>query len=186
MIVRIQEYFQFRLGWYGEGEARAVAGQYYRTLRSVLTAHPRLRSFLTRCRHCRIFFLTHPRNARRADLGCPFGCRQTHRKRRSARRSADYYSTGEGKAKKKDLNGKRRGCVKNVAGAQPANEPARHERRTDAAVVGYVRIVVSLIEGWRVSEAAIRQMLARAVRQHSMARRRRIDYVVDWMKRNAP
>ena len=186
MIVKIQEYFQFRPGWYGEGEARAVAGQYYVTLRSVLRTHPHLRSCQTRCRHCRIFFLTHPRNAGRADLGCPFGCRETHRKRRSAERSAGYYATNEGKAKKKTHNGKRRGCGRGAAGAERANEPARDQPRTDARVVGYVRMVVSLIEGWRVSEAAIGQMLARAVSQHSMARRRKIDYVVGWLKRNTP
>ena len=34
-----------------------------------------------------IFFLTDARNAGRQDLGCPFGCRQAHRRRQSTRRS---------------------------------------------------------------------------------------------------
>ena len=129
-------------------------------------------------------------------MGCPFGCRETHRKRRAAARSADYYGSWAGKVKKKMHNDRRSGRNRPGGGAPAeagAAEPVREEEQGDAAVVvinaavvGYVRMVVSLIEGWRVSEAAIGQMLARAVRQHSMARRRRIDYVVDWMRRNAP
>jgi hypothetical protein len=36
-----------------------------------------------------------------------------------------------------------------------------------------------------VSEGEIRKMLARAVRQHRMARRRRIDYVLDCLTNNS-
>jgi hypothetical protein len=91
--------------------------------------------------------------------------------------------------KKKAHNGRRRGCSPGPGGggaASPANEPRPEENQPEAAVVSYVRMVVSLIEGWRVGTAAIRQMLARAVRQRSMARRRRIDYVVDQLKRDGP
>jgi len=42
--------------------------------------------------------------------------------------------------------------------------------------------VISLIEDRRVSEAEILRMLVRAVRQHSMARRRRRDYVLSCWK----
>jgi hypothetical protein len=66
-------------------------------LRSVLRAKPHLRLGLTRCRHCGILFLTHPRNAGRHDLRCPFGCRQAHRKQASAQRSAAYYRQAQGK-----------------------------------------------------------------------------------------
>ena len=55
-----------------------------------------------------------------------------------------------------------------------------------ADMVGYVAMVASLIEDRRVSEAEIFQMLARAMRQHSMARRRRMDYVVAQLQRNGP
>jgi hypothetical protein len=43
-------------------------------------------------------------------------------------------------------------------------------------------MLISLIEGRRVSEGEILSMLARAVRQHSMARRRRQDYVLSCWK----
>jgi hypothetical protein len=52
----------------------------------------------------------------------------------------------------------------------------------DSGIVRYVPMVTSLIEGWRVSEAEIVRMLERAVRQHSMARRRRRDYVLSCWK----
>jgi len=47
-------------------------------------------------------------------------------------------------------------------------------------------VVASLIEGRRVSEAEILQMLARAMRQHSMARRRRMDYLVAQLHKHGP
>ena len=55
-----------------------------------------------------------------------------------------------------------------------------------AGMVGYVAMVASLIEGRRVSEEEILQMLVRVVRQHSMARRRRMDYVVAQLHKHGP
>jgi hypothetical protein len=155
-------------------------GPYYVELRSVLRTHARLRSCLCRCRECRIFFLTHLRNAGRRDLRCPFGCRETHRKRNSTQRSVAYYRTAEGKEKKKLQNGKR------SQGADPRRQPAEREGMPfDADIVRYLAMVVTLIESRRVSEAEIREMLARAVRQQRMARRRRIDYVLYYLKNNS-
>ena len=55
-----------------------------------------------------------------------------------------------------------------------------------AGMVGYVAMVASLIEGRPVSEEEIVRMLVRAMRQHSMARRRRIDYVVAQLHKHGP
>jgi len=66
-----------------------------------------LRRCLTRCRHCGVFFLTHPRNAGRRNLGCPFGCRAAHRQQASTARSVAYYGSPEGKQKKRMHNGRR-------------------------------------------------------------------------------
>ena len=164
-------------------------GQYYVVLRSVLRTRTELRKCVTRCRHCRIFFLTHPRNAGRRDLGCPFGCKEAHRKRRSIQRSVEYYSTDEGKTKKKIQNGKRSQGDVRADHNQQAISGRRLERdgvRLDAVIVGYVRMVTSLIEKRRVSENEIVEMLVRAMRQHSIARRRRMDYVLAYLKKNAP
>jgi hypothetical protein len=115
-------------------------------------------------------------------LQCPFGCRQAHRKQRSTERSVAYYTTAEGKAKKQMQNGKRvRGGVR-----ADANPPVNGALEFHAGMVGYVAMVASLIEGRRVSEEEILQMLVRVMRQHSMARRRRMDYVVAQLHKHGP
>jgi hypothetical protein len=68
---------------------------------------PYLRPCRTSCRHCGILFITYPCNRDRTDLRCPFGCRETHTTKSSAERVAAYYSTKDGKTKKKALNNKR-------------------------------------------------------------------------------
>ena len=168
---------------------RALVLQYYVVLRAVLRAKPCLRECLTRCSYCRIFFLTHPCNAGRSDLRCPFGCQETHRKQNSTQRSVEYYGTEEGKIKKKIQNDKRR---KNQA-IHTDNPPEDAQRdlvldgyRFDAGMAIYVRMVTSLIEGRRVSLGEILKMLVRAMRQHSIARRGRIDYVLRYLMNNAP
>ena len=163
--------------------------EYYWLLRSVLRAKPFLRACLTRCRHCRIFFLTHPRNARRRDLRCPFGCRQAHRKRASAQRSAAYYGNAEGKRIKSRLNQRR--PRKYCAPEPPSDRPRASAVRPrpgpgNPTMVEHVRMVASLMEGRRVSRRAIRQMLATVLRQHTMVRRRRIDQAVLWLNEHPP
>jgi hypothetical protein len=189
LIIKIQGYFQFGQGWYRGSEVRDLVLQYYFVLRSVLRAKPCLRRCLTRCRHCQIFFLTNPCNAGRKDLGCPFGCKDAHRKRGSIKRSVEYYSTPEGKFKKKLQNDKRgmadaRAVVNDC---EPAGSNLmQHECRFDAPVLCYLRMVITLIEGRRVSAAELLEMLARVLRQHSIARRRRIDYVLQYLKEHSP
>lgn len=155
--------------------------QYYVVLRGLLRSRPDLRRCLSRCQQCRIFFLSHPCNAGRSDLRCPFGCREAHRKQRSTQRSVAYYATAEGKAKKKMQNGKR---AKNAVCADIPAVPEALE--FPSGTVGYVAMVVSLIEGRPVSEEEIVEILVRAMRQHSMARRRRMDYVVAQLDQRGP
>ena len=166
-----------------------MVGQYYVVLRTVLRTRTELRRCVTRCRHCGIFFLTHPRNAGRWDLGCPFGCKEAHRKRRSTQRSVEYYSTEEGKTKKKIQNGKRQHRETRADQKQADVGPQLVRagvRFINGLMVGYVRMVTSLIEARLVSEEEVVKMLVRAMRQHSIARRRRMDYVLAYLKKNAP
>lgn len=189
MIVKIQEQFQFGPDWYRRSPSiRELMGQYYVVLRCLLQQKAQLRPYLCRCRHCRIFFLTHPRNARRRDLACPFGCRQAQRRRNSTRRSVEYYRSREGKIKKR-LHNQRRGSRRlplpvRTGGADHGSRTTGEEMSFDPGIVRYVQMVTSLIEGRRVSEAEILRMLVRAVRQHSMARRRRRDYVLSCWGKN--
>lgn len=83
-----------------------------------MQSHPELQGYVVYCRDCGIRFLTHPRNAGRRDLRCPFGCRQHHRRQCSCRRTVAYYQTAAGKAKKKRLNARRQ-----VNHAPPAAQP---------------------------------------------------------------
>jgi hypothetical protein len=189
LIIKIQEHFQFEPGWYRSGEVRDLILQYYFVLRSVLRADPCLRQCLTRCLQCRIFFLTHPCNAGRKDLRCPFGCKEVHRKRSSVKRSVEYYRTPEGKLKKKLQNGKRSGKGERAVlneNTQAGMSLVMPERKIDAYMVCYLRMVISLIEGRRVSAAEILEMLAKVLRQHSLYRRSRIDYVLGYLNKRAP
>ena len=53
-------------------------------------------------------------------------------------------------------------------------------------MVDYLRMAISLIEGRRVSAAEILEMLSRAMRQHSLVRGRRMDYVLRHLNERAP
>jgi len=55
-----------------------------------------------------------------------------------------------------------------------------------APMVAHVCMVVSLIEGRRVSREEIREMLAKVLRQHSIGRRRKIDHAVAWLIEHPP
>jgi hypothetical protein len=163
--------------------------EYYTLLRSIVRSQPELRRCLKRCRHCRIFFLTDPRNAGRKDmtgvgrkdLGCPFGCREAHRKRESTRRSVQFYR--ENKDRKRCQNNKRRQAKlegKEAPAGQANPEP------WPEPLVEHVQGVVSLIERRPVSREEILALLSKVLRQQGMGRRRRIDQAVAWLNENPP
>ena len=165
----------------------ALVLQYYVLLRSVLRTKPLLRRCLVRCRYCRIFFLTHPCNTGRKDLGCPFGCRGAHRKQQSTVRSVAYYRDPICKKKKRALNGKR--AKLNTHGNGPAAcqpLPEEGSARWDPLMLEYVCMVVSLIEARWVSRTEIVQMLQRVLRQHTLVRLRKIDHAVIWLQEHPP
>jgi len=95
----------------------------------------------------------------------------------------DYYRTPEGKEKKKEQNAKR-GTRGPKTAQEKTTSPEPDQMVLDAQMVGYVRMVTSLIEGWRVSRDEVVQMLERAMRQHSIVRRRKIDYILEKMSEN--
>lgn len=156
MAIRIQEHFEFRPDWHRREAVRGLVREYHVLLRSAVRVKPHLRGCLTRCRECRIFFPTHPRNAGRCDLRCPFGCRHAHQKRSSTQRSVMYYRTKEGRFKKSMHNGKRK--------RRESSEPSRPGAQAvgyDAAMVEHVRMVTSLFEGRKVSRREVLEMLER-------------------------
>jgi hypothetical protein len=157
---------------------------YYVVLRSVLRLKPGLRKCLARCRHCRIFFLTHVRNAGRQDLGCPFGCRQAHHQSQSTRRSVAYYREAEGKVKKRQLNARRRKTPSPPP--LPAPAPPPPPLPWPRPILEYVCVMVGLIEGRQVLLSEVVEMLQRTLRQHRMVRTRRIDQGVAWLHARPP
>lgn len=196
-IAKLQTVFQFSPGWYREGEVREIVLHYYYVLRSVLRANSHLKGCLSRCRHCRIFFITHPRNAGREDLGCPFGCRQTHRKVSSKKRSAEYYCSKEGKEKKKEHNRRRsiqptcgRGS-KELVSEEPCGQGGKIIKDKeniiqDKVTLSYIQMVVSFIEGRLVRLGEILQMLSEIVRQHSIGKLRRFVYAFTYPSQKPP
>ena len=186
----------FSPGWYRRGEIRALVGQYYWVLRSVLRTRPHLRGCLSRCRHCRIFFLTDPRNRGRKDLGCPFGCSDAYRRQQSTKRSVEYYRGEHGKILRRYQNEKRkpvestRGCqCPEEHELQASDNPQSSEQsnRFDPGMVEHLRIVISLIEQRILSRDEILEMLDRVfLRQQGIGGDRRIDYVVSYLNENPP
>ncbi len=157
-----------------------MVGHYYYVLRSILRDKPHLRKYLVRCKHCRIFFLTYPPNAGRKDLGCPFGCKERHRKESAKKRSIAYYQTDTGKFKKKLLNERR---SRNDISINPSNKKSNEnsyykpgENTIDKATLDYLHSVTSLIEGRSVRQKEILAMLIKKVRQHSIAKMKRVEY----------
>ena len=173
----------------------ALVLEYYLVLRSVLRDKPHLRPCLTRCRHCGIFFLTRPCNARRRPrVGCPFGCCEGHRRRESTRRSGAYYRHPQGQRKKSALNQKRRApSLQTTELEKLPKAPARKVPELepplipwDELMIEYVRMASSLIEGRWVSRREVLEMLAKQMRQRSEPRRTQLDYTVAWLKKYPP
>lgn len=182
-VIKIQPFFQFLSDWYRKIDVRENVLQYYCILRLVLRNKPYLRKCLARCKYCRIFFLTHPRNEDRTDLGCPFGCRDAHRKGRDNKRSKKYYQTPEGKKKKSyiNLNARRKKKV------QFQKYSANGEKMTfDEKIVSYLETVLSLIEERHVSQREILFILAKKKRQHRIGKKRGVAYTCAYYWRMPP
>ena len=161
--------------------------EYYELLRSLLHAKPQLRPCLVRCRHCRIFFLTHPGNRGRTDLGCPFGCREAHRRRSSHQRSQAYYRTDRGRERKRQLNRRRSLLSARAEKVQQSAEPTgTPSAGGPAGIVGYVRLGVSLIEERWLSGEEVWDLITRILRQRRLPKPRRIDYAVGRLNKGPP
>ena len=211
-VIAVEKFFSFRADWHQDDRARPLVRQYQATLDAVLQSHPELRRCVAYCAECGIRFLTHPRNAGRLDLRCPFGCREHHRRQRCCQRSTAYYQTAAGRAKKKRLNARRQGSqVSPAMQPRPALDPPRTspngpsggplsvtvELRLDGVVLGesslakspmlpHVRMLIGLIEGVQLTPAEVLRQLRQAMRQHSIGARRRIDYLLGFLHQHPP
>jgi len=77
--------------------------------------------------------------------------------------------------------------VPNDQDSEPeAVEEEATEDGCNEPIIEHVRMVTSLIEGREVSIDEIEKMLKKISRQHSLTRRRRIDYVVQQLNKDPP
>jgi hypothetical protein len=104
LVAAIAEVFEFRPDWHRQHQAVRLVRQYELKLTSILEAHPDLHDCVAGCCHCGIRFLTFRCNRGRRDLGCPFGCRDHHRRQLANVRSRKHYRTQEGKKRKEERN----------------------------------------------------------------------------------
>jgi hypothetical protein len=155
---------------------RGLVAQYYWAVRSVLRDKPELRKCLTRCRHCRILFFTHPRNAGRRDLGCPFGCRQAHRKQSAKQRSIEFYRSDAGKIKKRNLNARRSQRHHLAESAFPEKRCTRQQEHVSADIERHLQVVSSLIDARRVTRQEIRELVTEILRQLRIDKGKRLVY----------
>ena len=146
-----------------------------------------MRKCLTRCRHCQILFFTHPRNAGRNDLGCPFGCRDVHRRQNAIRRSTEYYRSKEGKIKKRRLNAARsepKRISEHVQNEKRYDDEVSHQ--VDITTIGHLQLVTSLVESRWVGLEEIFSMLDKILRQHSIDPTEKLTYAAFCHQINPP
>ena len=174
-----------------------------------------LRDCAVHCIHCGIRFLTHPRNAGRINLRCPFGCREHHRRERANQRSVDHYRKATAKKKKKLLNARRsRGFL--PASGEPSRDSQGNEREANSSngqlpdklpvkvklrfgnvvldeadlvnsrMLSYARMIANLIEGLSLSQDAFIGLLRQAMRQHHIANRNKTDYLLCFHHKHPP
>jgi len=139
----------------------------------VLRSKPHLRKCLSKCRHCQIYFLTHPRNAGRSDLGCPFGCRQAHQKKAALKRSTDYYRSDAGKEKKKQLNARRADQSRLPESKQEEMRLSICQCDIDKTTLSHIQLVTALIEARDVGWDEVVSMVAEILRQLSIDKRKK-------------
>jgi hypothetical protein len=177
-------------------------------------SHPELQleRCLVLCKQCGIRFLTHPRNAGRTDLRCPFGCREHARRQAANRRSTAHYRRPLGRETKERLNRRRyrptpsagdrvRPTVdtQTTSALEPRTDEGQGkvELRLEGVVLDessvvnspmlpYLRMLVSLIEGIRLTCQELVRLLRQALRQRSLAFRRRIEYVLRFLHQHPP
>jgi len=214
-VIGIEKLFSYCSDWHQQNQVNPLVRQYQAVLDSLLRSHPELTECATHCVECGIRFLTHPRNAGRINLRCPFGCGRHHRRRRCNERVAKHYATPHGRRKKKQLNA-RRSRAGSVAtppesdGMPPPIEPDEpignrspgeseavptltldgitldESTISSSGMLPHLRMLVALIEGVRLDRQQLVDCLLRALRQHSIVRRRRVDYVLAFLNQHPP
>jgi len=144
-------------------------------LRTAVHCHPELRARQKTCVKCGLPFLTHPRNQTRTDIHCPFGCRDTHRKASSTKRSVAYYRTPSGRRKKRELNqrrprktpvpGRRFSAPKLSVPVSPQLSPSPLTPRFSSEILIYLQTLAYLIDRIQLTVEEVWLLLRKKMRQ---------------------
>jgi len=128
------------------------------------------------CVDCGIRFLADPRNAGRADLRCPFGCRAARRRQRANTRSRDHYRTDFGRKQKAARNRERRRRAAEPVPAEPPPDEPQTPEDLGPDMIAHIRVVTSIIERRHVGRDEVMKLIAWVLRQRSMGGRPRAGY----------
>lgn len=153
---------------------RVIVARYYWAIRSALKNQPEIKKYLKSCPHCQILFFSHPRNTKRDDIRCPFGCRDAVSKQKSTERSTKYNRSDNGKEKKQERNKQR---SKPVDPSPPSFQEIKCEdqNETDHSTMLHIQIVIRHVDGFLVNLDDINHLIT-YLRQHSMAFRKKLNY----------
>ena len=157
-LVTLRMVHVWERNWYKKEDVREYISAYYKTIREIIQTANRRYWELTRCADCKIYLITSCSNRGRADIRCPFGCREYHKKKSSKDRSTAYYQTDYGIIKRRIQNAKRdRGSLK--CSTEDEKEKASSSEEKKESFVGHVRLILSLIEGRFISCQEIKIIL---------------------------
>ena len=153
-----------------------------------MRSRPDLLRYQKHCLDCGIAFLATPSNEHREDLRCPFGCAAAHRAASARRRSAAYYRSEKGRAKKRALNRKRYLLSPSSSHGVTPSVPSDPVVVPSALLplTGYLWVLIGLIEGRHVALEHIVSLVRAIWRQPSLPRRQRIGYLIGQLSRGPP
>lgn len=117
-------------------------------------------------------------------MGCPFGCRQAHRREGEIKRSREYYQSKAGKIKKSYLNARRK--QSRPAEQSAENETPRMDCGVDKTIIFHIQKVTSLIEGRSIGLQDIINLINKLLRQLSFEKRKKIGYVARYHENRPP
>ena len=155
IIIRMLHIYTNR--WYKAEEIRRQVIGYYSKTRNITHKTKHKYRELIRCCDCGMYFITTPSNRGRTDIRCPFGCREKHKKEVSRQRVNRYRKTEKGKERKKEAN-KNRYLLSRKEQKREKNKKQIEEDQK-GSFIGYLRFILSLIEGRYISWQKIKSIL---------------------------
>lgn len=153
-LVKLRMVHVWEKDWYKKKDVREYVSAYYVKIRNIIQTTESRYWELTRCVDCEIYLITSCSNRGREDIRCPFGCRECNKKATSNKRSRAYYKTIAGKKKKQKQNENRY-----RRSNQSSIETKKSSKEEKGSFLGYLRFILSIIEGRFISWQDINDIL---------------------------